>query len=255
MAPLTGMNTLLAKFVPDIARVFREGGGIPYADYCPEFSEAMDAIGRGGYDQFLVDAFLPMAPGLRDKLEAGALVADLACGSGHAMVLLASAFPASTFTGYDLDEGAIARARREAADAGVTNVMFEIVDVTQISVTEPLDVVFVFDALHDQVDPEGVLAKVHEVLAPDGIFFLREPRAADSLEANLENPMSTVLYSVSTLHCLTVSLAHGGAGIGTAFGERHARRLLTEAGFEDPTVAPAPGDPLDAVYVTRPVAA
>ena len=109
-----------------------------------------------------------------------------------------------------------------------------------------------FDALHDQVDPPGVLRRIHAALAPDGIFFLREPHAADTLEGNLGNPMAAVQYSVSTLHCLTVSLAHGGAGIGTVFGEQLARPLLADAGFEDPTMHPAPGQPFDVVYVTRP---
>jgi ubiquinone/menaquinone biosynthesis C-methylase UbiE len=253
MAPIAGMNTVMAKYIPELARVFREGGGIPYADYCPEFSEGMDAVGRGAFDQFLVDAYLPVAGGLVERLTAGARVADVACGSGHALVLMAQAFPESTFTGYDLDEGALIRARKEAADAGLTNVTFELADINDLSIEQPFDVVFMFDALHDQVDPERVLAQVQRCLARDGVFFLREPHVADSLEANLDNPMAPVVYSISTLHCLTVSLAHGGAGIGTAFGEQHARRLLTDAGFEDPSVHPAPGQPFDAVYVTRPV--
>jgi len=252
MAPIAGMNTVLAKYVPELARVFRDGGGIPYATYCPDFSEAMDAVGRGAFDRFLIEHYLPLAPGLVDRLAAGARVADVACGSGHALVLLAKAFPASTFVGYDLDEGAIARARKEAAAEGLTNVTYELADIAEISVGAPFDAVFVFDALHDQVDPARVLDRVRRVIADDGIFFLREPHVADSLEANLENPMAPVVYSVSTLHCLTVSLAHDGAGIGTAFGEQHARRLLVEAGFADPTLHPAPGQPFDAVYVTAP---
>ncbi|HUO49611.1 MAG TPA: class I SAM-dependent methyltransferase [Acidimicrobiales bacterium] len=254
MAPLAGMNTVMAKYVPDLVRVFREGGGIPYAEYCPEFSEAMDAIGRGAYDQFLVDAFLPLAPGLTDALTAGVNVADLACGSGHAIVLLGQAFPASTFTGYDLDGPALERARSEAADAGLANVSFVDTDIASLRVDQPLDAVFMFDALHDQVDPAAVLASARAAMADDATFLLREPRAGDTLEENLQSPTAPIQYSISTLHCLTVSLAHGGAGIGTAFGEQHARRLLTEAGFEDPAVHPAPGDPLDAVYVTRPAA-
>jgi 2-polyprenyl-3-methyl-5-hydroxy-6-metoxy-1,4-benzoquinol methylase len=252
MAPIAGMNTLLAKYVPELARVFRDGGGIPYAAYCPEFSEAMDAVGRGVFDRFLIDQYLPMVPDLGERLAAGARVADVACGSGHALVLLARAFPRSTFVGYDLDEPALDRARLEAAAEGLTNVTFEVGDVAELAVDEPFDVVFIFDALHDQVDPTGVLDRVRHAIAHDGIFFLREPHVADSLEANLENPMAPVVYSVSTLHCLTVSLAHGGAGIGTAFGEQHARRLLTEAGFEDPAIHPAPGEPFDAVYATTP---
>ena len=252
MAPIAHANTVLAKHVPELARVFREGGGLPYADYTPEFTDAMDAIGRGGYDQFLLDAYLPLAPELIEKLSAGATAADVACGTGHTLVLMAGAFPASTFTGYDTDPIAIERARSEATAAGLTNVSFELADIAQLSVAAPLDAVFVFDALHDQVDPAGVLQRIHAALATDGTLFLREPHAADTLEANLANPMAPIQYSVSTLHCLTVSLAHDGAGIGTVFGEQLARRMLTEAGFADPVLHPAPGQPFDAVYITHP---
>jgi hypothetical protein len=109
-----------------------------------------------------------------------------------------------------------------------------------------------FDLLHDQVDPAGVLQRIHQMLAPDGVLFLREPHAADTLEGNLDSPMAPIQYSVSTLHCLTVSLAHGGAGIGTVFGEQLARSLMTDAGFADPVMHPAPGQPFDVVYVTSP---
>src|SRR5205823_12845060 len=147
-----------------------------------------------------------------------ARAADVACGTGHALVVLARAFPASTFTGYDVDEGAIARARAEAAEAGLTNVAFEVADVATLHVEESLDVVFVFDALHDQVDPTGVLDRIHEALAPGGVFVMKEPRVSSNLEDNIGNPMAPLVYSTSTLHCLTVSLAHDGAGLGTAFG-------------------------------------
>src|SRR5207245_8284922 len=96
-----------------------------------------------------------------------------------------------------------------------------------------------------------VLERIHAALAAGGSFVMKEPHAADSLEGNLDNPMAPVLYSMSTLHCMTVSLAHGGAGIGTMFGEQLARTMLADAGFVDIHVHPAPGDPGDAVYVSR----
>jgi SAM-dependent methyltransferase len=251
MAPLAVTNTVLAKHVHQVVHAFREGGGVPYAAFAPEFTDAWDAVGRGVLDTMLVDQYLPLAPGLADTLRAGARVADVACGTGHALIVLARAFPASTFIGYDLDEHAIARARAEATGAGLTNVTFELADVARLSASTSFDVVFVFDALHDQVDPDGVLARIHDALIAGGLLFMREPHAGDSLAENLANPMAPVLYSVSTLHCLTVSLAHDGAGIGTVFGERRARGMVTAAGFAEPDVFPAPGAPLDAVYVTR----
>ena len=251
VAPLAVTTTILGRHVPQIAQAFREGGGVPYAAFGPEFTDAWDAVGRGIFDTMLVSDYLPLAPGLTDTLTAGARVADIACGTGHALNVLARAFPASVFTGYDLDEHAIARARAEAAGAGLTNVSFEVADVARLAAHARYDVIFVFDAIHDQVQPDAVLNGIAAALVPGGLLFMREPRAADTLAGNLANPMATVLYSVSTLHCMTVSLAHGGAGIGTAFGEQHARRLLADAGFAEPDIKPAPGTPLDAVYVTR----
>jgi ubiquinone/menaquinone biosynthesis C-methylase UbiE len=251
MTPWAQMITHLGKHVHQVARAFREGGGVPYAEFRPEFTDVMDALGRGVYDGLLIDEYLPLVPELAAQLAGGCRVADVACGTGHALVVLARAFPASTFVGFDLDDGAIARARAEASGAGLTNVTFEACDAARLEVNERFDVVFVFDAIHDQVDPVAVLARIHESLTDGGRFVMKEPHAADHLEDNIANPMAPILYSVSTLHCLTVSLAHGGAGIGTVFGEQLARQMLTEAGFVDIQVHPAPGDPGDAVYVSR----
>ena len=241
----------MARHVPQIARAFSAGGGVPYAALGPEWTDAWDAVGRGLYDTMLVDDYLPLAPGLSDVLAAGARVADVACGTGHALIVLARAFPAATFTGYDLDEHAIARARAEAAGAGCANVSFEVADAARLTGEARFDVVFVFDAIHDQAEPDAVLAAISRALVPGGLLFMREPHGAGTLAENLANPMAPVLYSVSTLHCLTVSLAHGGPGIGTLFSEQQATRMLAGAGFAGPQVHPAPGNPLAAVYVTR----
>jgi len=251
IGPLAVTNDVLAKHVPHVAEAFREGGGVPYTAYIPEFTDVWDTLGRGVFDTTLIEGYLPLAPGLADTLAAGARVADVGCGAGHALVLLAREFPASTFTGYDLDEHAIAKARAEASGAGLTNVTFELADVARLTVTVPFDVVFVFDAIHDQVDPAAVLARIHDALAPGGLLFMREPHAADTLAGNLASPFAPIQYSCSVLHCLTISLAHGGAGIGTVFGEQMARRMLADAGFGEPRLHPAPGTPFDYVYVTR----
>jgi len=251
LATIAGLQTHLGKHVHEVARAFREGGGVPYSAYRPEFTDLMDAIGRTLYDTALVDAYLPMVDGLTEKLEAGATVADVACGTGHALVVLARQFPKSTFVGIDLDDGAIARARAEASGAGLTNVRFDVADAARLDITDGFDAVLVFDAIHDQVDPAAVLHGINAALRPGGVFLMKEPRAADALEDNIGNPFAPIGYSISTLHCMTVSLAHDGAGIGTMFGVELASRLLTEAGFADITVHDAPGDPTDAVYISR----
>lgn len=169
------------------------------------------------------------------------------------VVLLAKAFPASTFVGYDLADDAIERARAEAGAEGVANASFEVRDAAGLTVDEPFDVVLSLDAIHDQVDPRAVLGRIHAALVPGGTYVMVEPAASSNLEDNVANPLAPWIYGVSTLHCMTVSLAHGGAGLGTAWGEQRARRMLAEVGFGDVTTHDAPGDPLDTVYViTKP---
>jgi SAM-dependent methyltransferase len=249
LAGLAQINTHLGKHLHQVAAAFREGGGVPYAEFRPEFTDVMDAANRNTFDEFLVDAWLPLAPGLVDRLRTGARVCDIGCGTGHAAVLMAKAFPASTFVGYDLAEDAIAHARAEAVAEGLANIRFEVADVAGLTVDEPFDVAISIDAIHDQVDPLGVMRRIHAALAPGGIYLMVEPAASSNLEDNVANPFAPWMYGVSTLHCMTVSLAHGGAGLGTAWGEQRARTMLTGAGFSEPESHAAPGDPIDTIYV------
>src|SRR5215831_19044444 len=149
---LAQLNILLTRYIEPVAEAFRQGGGVPYSDYRPEFTELMASLSRDGYDQLLIPAWLPLAPGLTSKLQTGARVADVACGSGHALVVLAKAFPNSRFVGYDQDEQAIARGRAEAANEGLENLTFEQHDVASLLVDKSFDVVFVFDAIHDMAN-------------------------------------------------------------------------------------------------------
>jgi SAM-dependent methyltransferase len=152
LAPFSRLDTHLATHVDAVARAFREGGGVAYAEFRPEFTDVMDGLGRGGFDELLVDAYVPLVPGLGERLAAGARVADVGCGTGHAIMLLAA--------------DAIARARAEAA--GLPNARFEVRDAASLAVTEPFDVVFVFDAIHDQVAPAAVLERICAALARAG---------------------------------------------------------------------------------------
>lgn len=251
LAPFSLLNTHLAKHVGQVTRAFREGGGVPYEEFRPEFTDVMDALGRSGYDEQLRSGWLDLAPGLREQLTAGARVADVGCGTGHAMVLLAQAFPASSFVGYDISEEAIAAARREAAEYGLDNAQFEVRDAATLVVDDPFDVVFVFDAIHDQVEPDAVLQRIHDMLVPDGLFLMFEPHASSNLEDNVAHPLAPFLYAISTLHCLTISLAHDGAGLGTVWGEQLARDMLRDAGFGDVTVHDVPNEPVNACYMAR----
>jgi SAM-dependent methyltransferase len=249
MAPMAQVNTHLASHLGDVAVAFREGGGVPYAVFRPEFTGVMDAASRGTYDGLLLDAWVPSIDGLDELLAAGARVADVGCGTGHAMVLLGEAFPRSTFVGYDFAADAIELARAEAASAGLSNVSFEVQDAATLAVDDAFDVVMSFDAIHDQVDPVAVLAHIHEALRPGGRYVMLEPSGSSNLEDNMAHPLAPWVYGVSVLHCMTVSLAHGGAGLGTMWGRERATAMLEAAGFREVDVREAPGDPLDSFFV------
>jgi SAM-dependent methyltransferase len=251
VAPVAQLTTMLAKHVSAVADAFGRGGGVPYGAFVPEIHDVMDAIWGPLYRQLLVPEIVPLAAGLVDRLELGARAADVACGTGNAVIELAAAFSASTFVGYDLDGEALARGRARAAARQLTNVTFEQCDAATLDVDALFDAVLVFNALHDQSAPERVLERIHHALVPGGVLVMDEPRLSSDLADNVDNPMAPFTYSVSTLHCLTVSLAAGGAGLGTAWGEQVALRMLADAGFGEVTVHDAPGDPGNAVFVAR----
>lgn len=228
LAPMSLLPALLGNHLDGIIDAFRHGGGVPYEKFRPRFTAVMDELSRGMFDGQLIDGILPLTGDLPARLEAGIRVADVGCGSGHAMNLLAAAYPASTFVGYDIGADAIEQARAEAAEMGLGNVRFEVQDVAQLPVDPPLDAVFAFDAIHDQADPAAVLRSVHAALADGGTFVMLDIKASSHLENNVGNPLAPMLYSISTLHCMTVSLALDGAGLGTCWGEELARQMLDD---------------------------
>src|SRR5262249_13151879 len=173
------------------------------------------------------------------------------CGVGHSTNVMARAYPASTFVGYDISEHFIELARAEAREYGLSNVTFEAIDVTALPVEPPFDAVFACDMVHDLPDPGGALRRVRDALVPDGQLVMVEPAASSELGGNTANPIAPLMYTASTLHCLTVSLAYGGPGLGLLWGEQAAKQLLVETGFTDIAMHPAPGDPFNAVYVMR----
>lgn len=255
LAPFSKGNTLLAQHVEGVARAFHEGGGVPYEEFRPDFTGVMDGMSRGLFDEQLIEGILPLATGLPDRLTQGIRIADIGCGTGHSTNVMARAYPQSTFVGYDLAEDALEQARDEAAEYGLSNVSFEVLDVTQLPAEPPFDAVFAFDAIHDQREPVTVLGRVSKALAPGGVFVMMDIKASSNLEDNVGNPFAPFLYGISTLHCMTVSLAYDGAGLGTVWGEERARAMLADAGFAEVDVHDVPDDPIDSVYVARKAAA
>ncbi len=250
LAPGSQTLRMLATRLPAVAECFRQGGGVPYSAFQPDFTEAMDASWRRIYDGLLIKAFLPLVKGVPERLQAGIRVADVGCGTGHAVNVMAREYPRSTFVGFDLGREGITRARAEAETMGLSNVRFERLDATKLPPEPTFDLITSFDAIHDQRDPATALRRIAGALAADGLYLMMEPRASSDLGDNLGHPFAPYLYGISVLHCMTVSLAEGGTGLGTAWGEQVARRMLADAGFTSVEALAAPG-PQNTIYVCR----
>jgi SAM-dependent methyltransferase len=221
---------LMAQVEDQIVECFRHGGGVPYSAF-PRFQAVMAEDSGAVHDATLIDVTLPLVPGLTDRLRDGIEVADIGCGSGHAVNLMARTFPRSRFTGFDLSAAGIAAARAEAAREGRTNVRFEQRDAAHLGETARFDFITTFDAVHDQARPDLMLAGIAAALRPGGVYLCVDISASSKLAENLGHPLATFFYTVSCMHCMTVSLAGGGMGLGTMWGEQTARRMLGEAGF------------------------
>lgn len=245
------------QFVPMLAEVeqpivdcFRQGGGLSY-DHYPRFHALMDSDSRAVVDAALLDLVVPMVDGLDARLRSGIDVADLGCGSGHAINVLGQAYPASRLVGYDFSEEAIARGRAEAATLGLENVRFEVCDVATLEETDRFDLVTAFDAIHDQAHPGQVLAAAARALRPEGAFLMVDIKASSHVENNIGNPFAPALYTFSTFHCMSVSLADGGDGLGTVWGRELATSMLADAGFGRVVVHEVEDDPFNDYYVCR----
>ena len=250
----------LAQYIPILGAVeeaivgcFRAGGGVPYERFV-RFHEVMAEDSWQSVGAALESVVLPLVPGLEARLLAGARVLDVGCGRGLAMMRLAALFPASRVTGYDLSAEAIGHGREEARRRGIANLDLQARDLSDFDVTaEPaaFDVVTAFDAVHDQAQPLRLLRGVHRTLARDGVFLMQDIRAASAVQGNLDHPIGTFLYTVSCLHCMTVSLAQGGEGLGAMWGEEMTRDYLERAGFGSVETHRLPHDIQNNWYVVR----
>ena len=239
---------MLAEVEQGIVRCFHQGGGLSYSDY-PRFHSLMAADSSAVVDATLLDVVVPLVEGLEDRLRAGIDVADVGCGSGHAINVLAAAFPDSRLTGYDFSAEAIAAARAEANALGLTNARFEVLDVAALDKAADYDLITAFDAIHDQAHPGRVLAGISRALRDGGTFLMIDIRASSNVAENLEHPLAPFLYTVSTMHCMSVSLGLDGDGLGTAWGEQLATSMLHDAGFAQVEIRAVEADPLNSYYV------
>jgi SAM-dependent methyltransferase len=246
--------TSLSTVEDDIVECFRSGGGVPYEQY-PRFHEVMAEESAQTVLSVLFSHILPLVPGMSERLEDGARLLDLGCGRGRALLMLAERFPASTFRGYDLSADAVAFARAQADERGLRNVTFEQRDLSTFDEdAEPEAFAFVttFDAVHDQARPLALLKGIRRTLEPDGVYLMQDIQGSSHHHENVDHPGGPLLYMISCMHCMTVSLAQGGEGLGAMWGEQKARELLAEAGFRSVEVHLLDHDPFNAYFVVRP---
>jgi SAM-dependent methyltransferase len=254
LAVFTQYISLLGSVEDDVVRCFREGGGVPYDRY-ERFHEVMAEDSGQTVLPALIDHVLPLVPGLTGRLEKGIRVLDVGCGRGKAVNLLAEAFPKSSFFGYDLSEQAIQFARTEARQRGNENVEFAARNLSDFDETaEPgaFDVITSFDAIHDQTNPMAVLRGIHRSLAEGGVYLAQDIKGSSDHRGNLDHPMGPFLYTISCMHCMTVSLAQGGEGLGAMWGREKALEYFKAAGFSDVQVNELPHDIQNYYYVCRP---
>lgn len=250
MAVFAATIPLLGNLEEEFLGCFRNGGGVPY-DRFDEFLSLWSGFTSQRFESTLIAKVLPLMPDVVRALEEGIDVLEIGCGTGHSTNLMAGAYPASRFTGYEFRESLVEEARAEAESLGLGNVRFLSRDLTEMDEVEAYDLVTAFDVIHDQAQPRLVLKNVTTALKPGGTFLMVDIRASSRVHENLGHPMAPFLYATSTLHCMTVSLALDGEGLGTMWGEQKALELLREAGFTEVAVYQIEGDIFNNYYVAR----
>lgn len=236
-----------------LLQAFQQGGGLPMEAYDKSLWEGMARLSAGFFEHQLVPVCLPAMPEIQAKLERGALVADVGCGQGRALIKLAQSYPQSRYVGYDVFAPAVTRARANADAAGVADrVGFECLDVSKgLPLPLQYDVITTFDVVHDAVNPRGLLCAIREGLRSGGRYVCLEANGSDKLEENV-GLVGSLLYGASVLYCMTTSLAQHGEGLGTlGLSERTLRAWCAEAGFSEVRRVPIEL-PMSALYeITR----
>jgi 2-polyprenyl-3-methyl-5-hydroxy-6-metoxy-1,4-benzoquinol methylase len=233
MAVFTQYIAMLGAVEDDIVECFKKGGGIPYEKFLRFHAVMAEDSGQSVLSS-IESHVLPLVPELTGQLAKGSRVLDIGCGSGRIMNRLADLYPNSRFTGFDLSAEGIGTARSEASQKGLRNIEFLIRDVSNFHETaepEVFDLITTFDAIHDQAKPLNVLQGIHLALKTEGVYLMQDIRGSSYVYNNVGHPLGTFLYAISTMHCMTVSLAQGGEGLGAMWGEEKVREYLKKAGF------------------------
>lgn len=253
MAVFTQYIAGLGGVEDEIVECFHRGGGVPYSRF-PRFHEVMAEDSGQSVLSSLESHILPLVSGLTDRLERGIRALDVGCGRGLILLRLAELYPKSRFSGIDLSEEAIRFARAEAKRRRLGNIDFIARDVSDFHDTaEPdaFDLITTFDAIHDQAKPLNVLRGIHRALEADGTYLMQDISGTGHLDKDIEHPIATLLYTVSCMHCMTVSLAQGGEGLGAMWGEQKTREYLRKAGFRSVEMHRLAHDVQNNWYVVR----
>lgn len=224
---------LLGSVEDEIVECFKKGGGVPYARF-PRFHEVMAEDSGQSVLSSLESHIVPLVPGLREKLTSGIHVLDLGCGRGRIINRLAELYPKSRFTGMDLSSEAVLSAWEEAAQKKLRNIEFIVTDLSHFDESaevESFDLIATFDAIHDQAKPLNVLRGIHRALRSDGVYLMQDIKGSSDIHNNMDHPLGPALYTISCMHCMTVSLAQNGEGLGAMWGEEKTREYLAKAGF------------------------
>jgi 2-polyprenyl-3-methyl-5-hydroxy-6-metoxy-1,4-benzoquinol methylase len=229
-----GMNALMAMMIDGqrLADAFRGDGGFSWGDHHECLFRGTEWFFRPGYRAFLTSTWIPALDGVEERLLEGARVADVGCGHGASVVVMADTYPKSTVHGFDFHSASIETARTRAAEAGVNgNTQFDVAGAKEYEGS--YDLICFFDCLHDMGDPVGIARYAREHLAPGGTVLLVEPMALDDRAANIaENPLAALLYTASSAICTPNSLSQEvGLGLGAQAGEERLRAVFEEAGF------------------------
>jgi SAM-dependent methyltransferase len=223
---------VLPAAIPRLIDAYQRGTGVPFSEYGEQNPFVLEQLNRSVYESRLVRSWLPTVPGVVERLQAGGSVLDVGCGTGVVPILLAKAFPSAKVVGLDLDAHSIELARSAARADGVADRVTFVNAAAESLPSEPkFDLVTSFDVVHELANPRGVLERIRACLPEGGTYLMVEPRADDRLEKNRNNPFCRMLYGMSCLTCVPVSLAQGGPGLGAMWGPGKARELAREAGF------------------------
>ena len=226
---------LLGGVEDEIVECFKKGGGVPYSKF-PRFHEVMAEDSGQSVLSSLEPHILPLVPGLTDRLEKGIRALDVGCGRGRILHRLATLYPNSRFTGIDLSQEAIAYAQAQAeALENIEYIAADLSDFDQTTEAEGFDFITTFDAVHDQAKPLNVLKGIYRALKRDGVYLMQDISGTSHVHKDIEHPIGTFLYTISCMHCMTVSLAQGGEGLGAMWGEEKTRVYLKRAGFRSVT--------------------